>query len=51
MQLAIIKEKNEGKTNCDQWMKLWLERKNQQVQSSGGVLQIRFFEKLQKIRC
>ena len=41
-----MKEKRE---KCNQWIKLWMKPSNRQEQSSGGVLQIRFFEKLRKI--
>ena len=39
----------EKRTKCDQWIKPWLERRNQQERSSESVLEIRFFRKLRKI--
>ena len=42
-----MKEKNEKKS--DQWIKPWLKHRNQQNQSSRGVLSIRPFEKQYKI--
>ena len=41
-----MKEKTK---KCDQCIKSWLEWRNQQEQSSGGVLSRRFSEKLPKI--
>ena len=39
----------EKRTKCDQWIKPWLERRNQQERSSESVVEIRFFRKLRKI--
>ena len=42
-----LKEKT--KKNYDQWIKPWLEWRNQQ-ELSGGVLKVSFLKKLCKIR-
>ena len=41
--------KEKTKKNYDQWIKPWLEWRNQQ-ESSGGVLKVSFLKKLYKIR-
>ena len=51
--IAIISNKwikwRKKRKKCNHWLKLWLKPSNQQEQSSGVVLQIKFFEKLCKI--